>query len=264
MRQPDCKPLSADEIGILMAKSFTPTYLNLINIIQAAALSLLCQKSAELDFNFLRALYIFMSIVMIAVVCYEYHWFVGMHRWSPRFSDTLIPLTLGFWEILAIFNLDQPRNWWLMMTAFTLTGAVAYLNTWTHCQSGMLEDLVLSRCFRSNTHKSIILALTMSAISVSGAIYGYAKPIQFRYAVDLLMAAVYLTFFILLLRKDMRFLDFVRGRVVPLQDGAMKEAATAKLTAGQEPPTSSPWTPRLRGSHLILILVACALYSRRW
>jgi hypothetical protein len=204
--------LSAKELARRMAESFTSVYLTLISIIQATALYLLCQQTVTSELDFLTALYTLMSFATIVGVSYEYNWFVGVHRWPQKFFDTLIPLALGFWEILAIYNLTHPRYWWLMIGIFTLVGAAAYWNTWANCKPEMFEDndggLRLCKSFKSNTRYSIILALITSVLSFAFFMfYVYMKRIWF--AVDLPMAAVYIGLFTSLIWKDTKFLSEV-------------------------------------------------------
>jgi len=223
------KPLSLKEFEGRMEESFIPVYLTLISIIQAAALFLLCQQTYTLNHNAPTVLYILVTFIMIVGVSYEYNWFVGVHRWPQKFFDTLCPLIVGFWEILVIYNLSQPRNWWLMTAIFSLMGAVAFSNTWMNHKPELFEDRGLYIYFKSNTLKSIILALGGSALSfLFSAIYEYVKPDRTWYTVDLPMSIVYISLFAFIMRKDKKFLNKVY-QILSLHESGKEKRTSSKV-----------------------------------
>ena len=74
-----------------------------INVIQQAFVAITSDKYSEYRIGILgEATLLFLCVV---IVSYEYIWFLTIMRWTPRFSDTLIPLALGVTEIIPIFLL---------------------------------------------------------------------------------------------------------------------------------------------------------------
>jgi len=106
------EPLTRDVLVRRSLATFPDGYLNHISIIQGVALGLLIQqafvaitsdKYSEYRIGILgEATLLFLCVV---IVSYEYIWFLTIMRWTPRFSDTLIPLALGVTEIIPIFLL---------------------------------------------------------------------------------------------------------------------------------------------------------------
>lgn len=212
-------PLDQREFKRRMEESFAPVYLNSMSIIQGVALGLLCQQtfapspqqgSSAVGSGFQVSIipYVAMAFAVIVGVSYEYNWFVGIHRWSQKFFDTLIPFILGFLEIGAILNLNQPQKWWILLTIFNVFGAVAFYNTWRNTKVDMFDKSKLFDYFKSNSRTSIFLAL-LSALYCLVICVSYEKLKAGRswYAIDMPMAMIYIAFMIGLLCKDKKFVD---------------------------------------------------------
>lgn len=210
--------LNAKEFKRRMEEGFSPVYLTSISIIQGVALGLLCQQlfAVNLPSGLIpndrtsTILYTITSFVVIVGLSYEYNWLVGIHRWTQKFIDTLIPFAIGFWEIGAIFNIANPQRWWLFISVFNLFGALAAFNTWRNCKPQMFADPKLFQFFKSSILKSVLMALSATGYCfLISLVYATLKNSFLWYAVDLPACAFYIGTFALLLWKDQRFVDRV-------------------------------------------------------
>lgn len=145
--QETLEPLTREVLVRRSLATFPDGYLNHISIIQGVALGLLIQqafgaltsdKYADYRVGTLgEAVLLFLSVV---IVSYEYIWFLTIMRWTPRFSDTLIPLLLGITEIIPIFLLTSFR-WWLgFMAVFEAMGAVAFKHSLSNLTRGLFPN----------------------------------------------------------------------------------------------------------------------------
>jgi hypothetical protein len=211
-------PLNAAEFKRRMEDSFSPIHLTSISIIQGVALGFLCQKTfmpGQEDASGLgNILYVAMSFVAIVGVSYEYNWFVGIHRWSQKFLDTLIPLMVGFWEIGAIFNIGQHQRWWMTTGMFILSGAMAFSNTYSNIKPLMFEDEKLFSYFRSNTLFSLFFALIGATFCFGvGTLYGPLSLNLPEYTVDIGASIIYLALFSAVLWKNRKFVDSLHEKL---------------------------------------------------
>ncbi|MCX7113358.1 MAG: hypothetical protein NTX45_25270 [Proteobacteria bacterium] len=146
--KPIYKPLSGVTLSERMEESFPSTYLNSISIIQGVALGLLCERVFKPDnkevfllFDPKALPYILISFTSIICVLYEYNWFVGVYRWSPKPLDTICPILIGFFEIGAILNLEHPINYWFLNSLFCFSGSIGFLNTHINTKMKMFEGI---------------------------------------------------------------------------------------------------------------------------
>ncbi|MGW3959120.1 hypothetical protein ACWED2_04810 [Amycolatopsis sp. NPDC005003] len=140
--QETLEPLSRDVLVRRSLDTFPDGYLNHISIIQGVALGLLIQQAFSVLTSEKYSTYrvgifgeAFLLFLGIVIVSYGYIWFLTIMRWTPRFWDTLVPLTLGVTEIIPIFLLASFRWWLVFMAIFATMGALAFkhsLSNLTH------------------------------------------------------------------------------------------------------------------------------------
>lgn len=158
-----------------MEGSFPSIHLNGVSIIQGIALGLLCEqtfrKISEKGLNIwtdafqtgnqadpIKYYYIFVTLVCIICVLYEYNWFIGIYRWSHTVIDTSIPIFIGFFEIAAILNITYDhRNWWFYISLFSFFGTIGFINTFMNLKIDMFDDKIFITA-RRNAKKSICIA----------------------------------------------------------------------------------------------------------
>ncbi len=141
------EPLDEEEFRKRIGESFLTVYLTLISIIQGVALVILATETfkyingSEITQPWGRFLvYSIISFFTLIVLSYQYTWFVGIFRWSPRFWDILIPFFLGIFEISPMFYFTKPVVWWLFTGIFSLIGAGALFHTKWQCKQSMFGD----------------------------------------------------------------------------------------------------------------------------
>lgn len=143
------RPLDQEEFQRRIAESFPTVYLTLISIIQGVALVILATESfkyinepdpklTEPWYRF--SVYSIISFVTLIVLSYQYTWFIGIFRWSPRFWDILIPFCLGLSEVSPMFYFTKPLFWWGLTGIFSFVGALALYNTKRSCKKPMFGD----------------------------------------------------------------------------------------------------------------------------
>jgi len=208
-------PLNTEEFKSRIAESFPSAYLTIISIIQGVALGLLATNSFGyikdpcLPETWVRFLpYSFMSFLTIIVVTYEYTWFVGVFRWSPRIWDTIIPFALGFSAIGPIFYLTNPKIWWFLTAAFCGFGALGFFNTLWNCRQNMFDKNKKVYIRVRNTLKSdILIALIAALICIfAGLFYSSSMKILHWYLLEILFLISLFGIVIFLFYKEERFM----------------------------------------------------------
>ena len=179
-------PLNKKEFKSRMAESFPAVYLTAISIIQGVALGILASntfcyiKDPNLAEPWIRFLpYSVTSLIFLIVVTYEYTWFVGIFKYSPKIWDTIIPFVLGASEIAPMFYLTNPRIWWVLVTIFCFFGAWGFLNTLRNCKEPMFgENEQAYRRTRNTLKWDISIAMVGAVIS---SFAGILSPIKVWY-----------------------------------------------------------------------------------
>jgi hypothetical protein len=205
------EPLDRDEFKRRIESGFADVYLTSISIIQGIALTILCEvvfKDLHVGDALARWTYIAMTFGTIVGVSFEYNWFVGTHRYSYRFIDTLIPYVIGFFEIGAVFNLGN-EYWWLWMSLMYFSGMLAYINTYTHYKLDGFVDRQVYDLFRKNMRQSIKLVAVSSILSFITFSIGNYLSQDFNPYVDMILFVVYLCLLSALLLKNSLFLKTV-------------------------------------------------------
>ena len=158
-------PLDTEEFKCRTGNSFPAVYLTVISIIQGVALGILASntfdyiKNPDFAEHWIRFLpYSAMSFISIIVVSFEYTWFVGVFKRSPKIWDTVVPFVLGLSEIGPMFYLTNPSSWWLLTSVFCCVGAGSFFNTLWNCKQSMFGKKAYHMT-RSNLKWNILLAL---------------------------------------------------------------------------------------------------------
>lgn len=202
------EPLDRDEFKRRIESGFADVYLTSISIIQGIALTILCEevfKDLKPEYAIKSWPYIAMTFGTIVGVSFEYNWFVGTHRYSYRFIDTLIPYVIGFFEIGAVFNLTNDY-WWLWMSLMYFSGMVAYINTYSHYKLSGFIDPDIYKTFRKNMRQSIFLVAISSALSfITFLTKGYFLQMFGSY-LDLILFGIYIILLSALLLKNSLFI----------------------------------------------------------
>ncbi len=198
-----------------MAGSFPSVYLTTVSIIQGVALGILANntfgyvtdpETSSLD-NWAPFIpYAAFSFLVIVTVSFEYNWFVGMYRWSPKVWDTLIPFLLGIAEIGPMFYLTNPRIWWLLTAALGYVAALAFLNTFLNSKREIFEnDEVYGMTRRAVMSDIAISAFLGSLAVVIGLTYRQWGKVGYWYITDFGAITLYLVVVALWLWKESRF-----------------------------------------------------------
>jgi len=139
------EPLSREALIRRSSEAFPSANLTFISIIQGVALGYTIYNcvhgfpshgyAAQTSF-IARAVVQFTALVIIS---WEYTWFGIALRWPAGFVDTLVPLTLGAFEIIPTFYFGQPFLWWLFFALFLVSSLAAYVSSLVHCKRDMYE-----------------------------------------------------------------------------------------------------------------------------
>ncbi len=173
MIEPVFNPLDKEEFKRRIENSFPNVYLTFISIIQGVALGILVTNTfvyinavTANDLSWTRYLpYSIMSFVLLMIMSYEYTWFVGVFRWSPKVLDTVVPFVLGASEITPTFFLAQPRKWWITTAIFCILGAIGFWNSLRNCKKSMFPGNIKAYELTSAALKSDILIALLFALS---------------------------------------------------------------------------------------------------
>ena len=206
------EPLDGREFKRRIESGFSDVYLTSISIIQGIALTFLCEevfrhdRSPELIGGDIPIPYVLMTFGTIVGVSFEYNWFVGTHRYSYKFIDTLIPYVIGFFEIGAVFNLKETSHWWFWMGLMYFSGMIAYVNSLIHYRRDGFADDEVYYMFRKNMLRSIwIVAVSATLCLTTFFTYSYLVD-KFSRNIDYLYLLIYTAFLTALLLKNALFL----------------------------------------------------------
>lgn len=214
--EPVYDKLDQREFKRRMGESFPSVYLTVISIIQGVALGILglnsfgyvsTLKSQTIE-NWLSILpYTFLSFLAIVVVSFEYNWFVGVYRWSPKFWDTLIPFSLGLAQIGPLYFLNQPRIWWILNGVFVLVGTIAFVNTLSNCKEDMFETINVYKMTKSGVHRDIVLTAALVIILfLTGILYNCSTKLYYWHKHEIVAFIIYFLLMVLLISKDQNFI----------------------------------------------------------
>lgn len=84
--------------------------------------------------------YTLSSLLGIIIVSYEYAWFIGVFRWSPKVWDTIAPIGLGFSQVAPMFSLTNPEKWWLWNSIFCAVGGLSFANSIWNCNRKLFGE----------------------------------------------------------------------------------------------------------------------------
>ena len=212
------QPLDQEQFKSRMNESFPSVYLTLISIIQGVALGILAQNtfgyiSTESVSNievFRMIPYAILSFLTIVTVSFEYNWFVGIYRWSPKIWDTLIPLLLGMSQIGSLYFLRMPEVWWILNALFAIIGVVAFNNT----ENNQHRDMFIKNGIYKKTKKEVLIDMTISLtispiLFLVGIYYKVTPIIYFWHTFEIIGFIIYLVGFIYLLYKDEKFVKYM-------------------------------------------------------
>lgn len=213
-------PLTKEEFKKRIISSFPAVYLTIISIIQGVALGILAYntfgyiKNPEFAGRWLMFIpYSIISFIIILIVSYEYAWFVGIFRWSPRIWDSVVPFTLGFSELIPMFFLTRARNWFLSTGIFCFIGALAFLNSVKNCKKDMFEnDKINYRSYR-RTKNELLTNILISMIAGLFCIFiSIFAPIKSFYSYKGNMFLIFLLICgIVILWKGEKFMDGIHS-----------------------------------------------------
>lgn len=179
-KEPIYDSLNRQEFKTRMVNSFPSVYLTLISIIQGVALGILAQNTFECmrnlkDPNVENVItllpYVVLSFFNIVILSFEYSWFVGVFRWSPKFWDIFIPFFLGIMEINPLYFLDNPKLWWSLNAGFVFAGTIAYINTFVNCKTDMFEITDIYKYTKRRSLENVLVTILPLIIFIITAIY---------------------------------------------------------------------------------------------
>jgi hypothetical protein len=214
--------LDRRELKRRMGESFPNVHLTVISIIQGVALGILAQNIfvyisniGKPGFGTIVGLipYAFLSFLIIVIVSFEYNWFVGVYRWSPKFLDTFIPFLLGIGEIAPLYSLSNPKAWWLLNAFLTFAGTIAFMNTFINTKIDMFKSEELYRRTKREFTVSILLtagsALSLPVIALN---YNRSPKIYFWHLWEVIAFIIFFIMMVLLIAKDQRFIRHLHHR----------------------------------------------------
>jgi len=208
--------LSREELINRMSESFPNVHLSVISIIQGVAVALWVEniiayfrKMEVITHTAIITLipYCLLSLFAIVFITYEYNWFVGVYRWSPKFIDTLLPFLLGIGEFFPLYFFASPFMWWLLNTLLAVAGALALFNTRRNTRADIFRDReVLSRT-RKEFNLSFVLAIVWSFCLPFVAFTFQLTPKFLYWHLEEVMAFIVVAISLcLLVVKDQRFI----------------------------------------------------------
>ncbi len=206
--------LDREEFKKRIGNNFPGIYLTIISVIQGVALGLLVQSLFKGGIIVIsRIPYALISFGTIIAVFWEYIWFVGIYRWSPRISDIITPLFLGVSEIIPLFFFDNPRYWWFFNFVLCFVGSIAFLNTLIHCRNDKFCDKDVFDLTRRGIYRQIFLTISMAIISlITVFIFQKTKVIYFWYLLEIIVFIIYISLTLILIIKDQMFIKEVHKK----------------------------------------------------
>ena len=120
--------------------------------------------------------YVGLSFFNIVILSFEYSWFVGIFRWSPKFWDIFIPFFLGIMEINPLYFLDNPKLWWSLNAGFVFAGTIAYINTFVNCKNDMFEIPEIYKFTKIRSRENVVVTILPFIFFIITAIYYDQSP----------------------------------------------------------------------------------------
>ncbi len=210
--------LDKSEFKQRMGQSFPAVYLTVISIIQGVALGLLAQKTLDYVSNskttdaqaWALAPYATLSFCTIVIVSFEYNWFVGVYRWSPKFLDTSIPFLLGIAEISPLFFLTSPVWWWRLNAFLVGVGIFGYVNTLTNCKPDMfpkrLYTITRRGIFISIAMLSLLAPILLGVSLIYEPYISNSTKIMYWPIYEIIAFVAYISMMTLLMFREHKFL----------------------------------------------------------
>jgi hypothetical protein len=161
--------LDGDVLRRRSIEVFPTAYATILSIVQGIALGTLAVRAAllihdprgtDLTVVIFEAV---ATIAVIAVVYYNYMWFLLLFRWAPRIWDTLIPLALGIASIGVASTVGLDGAWLLFLAAIQAVAIPSFWHTIRRSNSRMFSD---PRDHSSTIHllRGLIITMLLGAV----------------------------------------------------------------------------------------------------
>jgi hypothetical protein len=186
----------------LIDQGFPAIYLAMICIIQGVALGIFINNVFinygynGISLNFISyikvrfILYSFLSFMVIALISYEYSWYVLVFRYPMRIYDILIPFTLGFLEVAPTFYLMDQYGWWFWISITSFFAVISYSYSIYNCEEKMFPNKYSYEISIGSIKRNrifcfffgIVIALPATMLSFKGLLFWYVESIFLLFA----------------------------------------------------------------------------------
>jgi hypothetical protein len=126
---------------------FPSSYLTLVSIMQGVAVGILATKcfgnlgAGPTEILWPIVPYAGVSLMILVYYTYGYHIYISIFRYAMEVYDVMLPTLLGFSEIVPLFFIDHPTEWWFLTATFCLLGAATMGNTLRHEMTDLPRQL---------------------------------------------------------------------------------------------------------------------------
>ena len=202
--------LTSEVFEARIKESFPGVYLTTTSIIQGVGLGLLLTNTfsyincSDLSAHWLRFLpYSILSFLVLIIVTFEYSWFVGIFRFSPRLVDIIIPFVLGVAEISPMFYLTNPKVWWLLISTFCFIGAIGFFNSVFMCKK-YITDPIVNKLIGNTLKYNILISVSVAIISMlAGLIHYWQQQMIISWYIEAIFwSFIFLPGFIMLFKDE--------------------------------------------------------------
>lgn len=172
--------LDGDLLRMRSIEVFPTAYATILSIVQGIALGTLAVRAALLihdphGIDLIDVIFeALATVAVIAVVYYNYMWFLLLFRWAPRIWDTLIPLALGVANICVASTVGLDGAWLIFLAVIQFVAIPSFWHTIRRSNSRMFTD---PKDHRSTIHLLAGLIVTMS---LGAAVAGFAAWLLFH------------------------------------------------------------------------------------
>jgi hypothetical protein len=186
----------------LIDQGFPAIYLAMICIIQGVALGIFI-TNVFINYGFNGTLlniisyikirfilYSLFSFMVIALISYEYSWYVLVFRYPMKIYDILIPFTLGFLEVAPTFYLVDQYGWWFWISFISFFAAISYSYSIYNCEEKMFPNKYSYKISIGSIKRNrifclffgIVIGLPATILSFKGLLYWHIESIFLFFA----------------------------------------------------------------------------------
>jgi hypothetical protein len=216
--------LDRQELKRRVGESFPNVQMTAISIVLGVALGILAEntfgaasdlRSTRIEELVAMAPYAILSFTVIVFSVFEYSWFIGIYRWSPKLPDIVNPFLVGIGEIAPLFFLASPTMWWILNGLANLAGTVAYTNTLIHTRPRLFADEAVYRRTKIEFTINVLITLVAAlAFPLIGLFYRDSPRVHLWHMLEVIGLIVYFAGLALMAVKEqllVRYLHHSHG-----------------------------------------------------